>query len=123
MLPFLTTPRPQRTVWPRARPRLLDRTGPNLTESACGRRAGRDDLGQDRDRDLGGRYGADIEADGRMDAGDIGSGEARLHEALDPAAMGFPRAQRADVEAFRAKRRVSAGSSTFGSWVSATRAV
>ena len=55
-------------------------------------------LRHDGDRDLRRRYRADVEADRRMDARQIGVGQTLLFEPLDAARMSFPRPERADIE-------------------------
>ena len=70
----------------------------------------RDDLAEDRDRDLGRRDGADIEPDRSMDACEIPLAEPGGGEALHPPAVGFLRTERPDIEAIgfegRDQRRV-----------------
>ena len=83
-----------------------------------------DDLGQDRDGDLGRRHRADDEADRTVDAGESLVAEARFAQPLQRAAWVLRAAERADIEGVGASApRSSAGSSSLGSWVRVTTAV
>jgi hypothetical protein len=55
-----------------------------------------DDLGRDG-RGLLGGPGAEVEADGGGEAGELGLGQARLVEALEPVVVGASRSHRTDV--------------------------
>ena len=89
-----------------------------------GMRSSRGDLRHDRDGDLGGRDRADRNADRRVNARQRRFGNAQQLQPLDALRMGFARAERADIEAVPSQAHaISAGSSIFGSCVSATNAV
>src|ERR1700685_2039385 len=62
------------------------------------------DLRHDGDRDFRGRDRADIEADRGVNAGNVRVVHALLLQSVNPAAMSFPRAERADVETIARQR-------------------
>ena len=87
-------------------------TGPNFIVCSGGDAFGlaaaakrRDDLREDGDGDLGRRLRADVDADRRVDALDVGGGGALRDQPLDALAVRLPAAERADIERARRERR------------------
>jgi len=62
------------------------------------------DLRHDGDRDFGRRDRADVEADRRVDAGQIGVADALPAKPFEAARMRLPRSERADIEAVARQR-------------------
>ncbi len=69
----------------------------------------RDHFGENGDGDLGWMNRADIEPDRRVNDAELRIGKSLAAETIEPLGMGFLRAQRADIEAFRAQRRDQTG--------------
>ena len=82
-----------------------------------------EDLGQDRERRLLLRVGADVEAARAGDPPERLLGDPGLEQPLAAPLLVSAGAERADVERLRLERAFSAGSSNLSSWVRTTIAV
>ena len=76
----------------------MDAVGALAERAAVAPCAHRQDLREDRDRRLGRRLGADVEAYRAMDAVDGAFVEAELEQRLAPPGLGLPRPVRAPYE-------------------------